>query len=48
MVAVPFIFTTLCFRLIGLAVLFTFFQQAWAVLALCLLFCINGIGVQVT
>ena len=47
MVAVPFLFTTLCFRLIGLAMLFAFFQQEWVALAIAMLFCVNVISVQV-
>lgn len=48
LVAIPFIFTTISFRLIGMAVLFTFFESAWVCVAMLLLFLINAIAVQLS
>eukprot|EP00092_Neocalanus_flemingeri_P029745 GFUD01032293.1.p1 GENE.GFUD01032293.1~~GFUD01032293.1.p1 ORF type:complete len:528 (-),score=150.93 GFUD01032293.1:133-1716(-) len=46
LVGLPFLFTNIGFRLIGYAVLFAYFETAWILLCLGLLFCVSALGVQ--
>jgi len=48
LVAIPFMFTTISFRMVGMAVLFTFFESAWVCVAMLLLFILNAIAVQLS
>jgi len=46
LVGLPFLFTNICFRLIGFSLLMAYFETAWILLCLGLLFCVSAIGVQ--
>jgi len=46
LVGFPFLFTNICFRLIGFALLFAYHETAWILLCIGLLFCVSALGVQ--
>lgn len=46
LVGLPFLFTNISFRLIGFALLFAYFETAWILLCIGLLFCVSALGVQ--
>jgi len=46
LVGLPFLFTNICFRLIGFSVLFAYHETAWILLCVGLLFCVSALGVQ--
>jgi len=46
LVGFPFLFTNISFRLIGFSFLFAYFEVAWILLCLGLLFCVSALGVQ--
>jgi len=46
LVGIPFLFTNISFRLVGFALLFAYFETAWILLCIGLLFCVSALGVQ--